>query len=74
MTFFLAALIGPLYHKYHGEFMNVPLMVLHLVFSVCHFDLFRVFLTFRSTPILKGKEGKESKKGRKIDILLPYLE
>ena len=31
MSFFLVVLTGPLHHEYHDEFLEMPVMVLHLV-------------------------------------------
>ena len=43
-SFFLLTLIGPHQHEYHEEFLEVPVIVLHLVPLLCPFILFRVFL------------------------------
>ena len=61
MTFFLVALTGPLY-KYHGEFFEVPVIVLHLVLLL--YDI----LTYSGFSLLPLQHQHGA------DVFLFYLE
>lgn len=72
MTFFMVLLTGPLYHKHCGEFMNVPLMVLHLVFFCMSFWPIQGFSYFPFNTNIEG-EVRKGKEGRKENWYFPAL-